>query len=122
MIKEFVLKYKKAAFLCNSQEDFIYFVDTAIQEMELIKIGDLKKGAMTKEHIIDYFMYKNTEKIYAIISLENSYKFYFYSRKYNNFEDYFDWKEHTIINFSILLRKDKILKINTIDDEIFSNN
>ena len=120
MLKELVLKHKNVAFLCNSMDDFIEFINLATDEMVFSKtllnevpfyenkeyllkchVEGLKKGGINGKPY--------DGKLYALIIYHD--EFQFYSRNYSESEMFGDWHEYEIFNFSLMLRKKKLEKI-----------
>ena len=114
-IKELAIKYEFVAFLCNSQNEFIEFVNQATDQIFFSKTWFIDTHIETKESILKN--YTHTGKSFAIIEikkLDNKKEFRFYSRDYNKY--YIDYERvlpnYKIINFAKYQRKEKLMKIN----------
>ena len=115
MIKELILKYKNVAFICNNKNDFINFVEESTKEIEFSKClvgGYENRFVEDKEYLLKYHLRFNKMFILIIFVKKNGYDEYqFYSRDYLHYDMYTDWNKIEIIDYSKLLRKDKIEKI-----------
>ena len=112
MLKELALRHKNVAFLCHSMSDFIEFVNIATNEMTFSKTTFGFTFYEDKEYILEHYI-KHLDEYgaYALIVYDEN-EFQFYSRRYSESEMYIDWSMFEILNFSQMLRKIKLEKIN----------
>ena len=107
-------EFGSVAFLCNSKREFIDFINCSTKEMHFSKGGyyHQTKDVLINDHST---MYADGDGIYALIYVSNHFddffEFQFYSRKYKDHNDYSDWSEYKIIDYSKLSRKKKLEKI-----------
>jgi len=117
MIKDLILKYKNVAFMCNTKNDFINFVEESSEEIEYsmgIGLGHNKRFVESKEYILDNHLKIPYNKKYILIRLKRNEgydEYQFYSRDSNTYNMFNDWEKYKTINYSYLLRKQKIKKI-----------
>lgn len=117
MLKELVIKYNKVAFLCNNKIECEKLVDIATTEMHFSKTiyranSRSERMIETKNYILNHYFKSNylDHKYYCLI-INAGYEFQFYTIDYREKDKYNDWNKFTIVNFTHLIRKDKLLKI-----------
>jgi len=135
IIKDLILQYKMIAFICNNKNDFCNFVEESTKDIEYSKylIGnggvyvDKYKFVEDKNYIYKYHLRFDKIIILIIFKQENGYDEYqFYSRNFYDYDLYKDWDRYEIINYSYLLRNDKIKNIiykmkNKMNEEEINN-
>lgn len=115
MIKDLILKYKNVAFICNNKNDSITFIEESTKEIEFSKSllgGYENRFIEDKEYLLQYHL-RSDKMIFLIwFKQDGGYDEYqFYSRELVDYDKYSDWEKSEIINYSQLLRIDKIKKL-----------
>lgn len=121
MIKELVLEYEKMVFNCHTNENLKQFIKLACKEIKFSKSFIFKES---EEDILETYTKKN-QSIAIIIYAEDCFdsekntdvagvtkEFQFYSRKLEDMEYYNDWNYFKFIDFTKMLRREKIKKLN----------
>lgn len=113
-IKDIILKYKKVAFICNSKDHFKYLIESFKNENVVFsKSGHIEPN---DELFNRYTHHIYDDKIIAIIYVVNipsqeNYEYQFYTRSFSEYDKYNDWNSCEIIDFSQLIRDEKLSKI-----------
>ena len=101
---------KKYAFICDSINKFNYFLDLC--DSEGIDFTDYNARPHYKRHYYEYLKSEHikhlsidSKKYFAIIYIIDG-CYHFYSR--DNNEDYYDWYQMEIIDFTQILRDFKL--------------
>jgi hypothetical protein len=117
MLEELVIKYNKVAFLCNNKIECEKLVNIATTEMHFSKTiyttnSRSERIVETKNYILNhYFKSDYLDHKYYCIIINAGYEYQFSTIDYREKDLYDDLNKFKIINFSILIRKDKLLKI-----------
>lgn len=115
MIKDLVLKYKDVAFLCNSKQEFVDFIECATKEIIFSKTGyEEDKDYILNNYFNAEFYSYSKNKI-----AKKGYEFQFYARNYEHWTnpnkyggEGLHWEKFTIIDVTKFLRKQKLQKLN----------
>lgn len=115
MIKDLILKYKNVAFICNNRNDFICFIEESTKQIEYSKggiIGHDHRWVEDKDYLLKYYLRPNKTIILNLLVNKGEYEEYqFYSREYGDYSKYTDWDRYKIIDYSLLLRFEKVKKL-----------
>ena len=113
MVEELINKYNSVAFFCKSTNEFyecVDFITCDILKSDIIPEKTIKNN---RQYISENHTLEN--KCYLILTNNYEYSnnnYYFNHRNFSDIENYSDWSDFKIIDFSKISRKNKINKLN----------